>query len=264
MTLTSTSLIKSSLLNFQQQGSGDHLILIHGLFGSLENLNMVAKGLVENYRVTNIDVRNHGASFHQNNMDYNELAQDVINVLDHLGIDKTHILGHSMGGKIAMQTALLFPQRINKLIVADIAPVEYPPHHQQILAGLQAINLSSLTSRKEADKQLQPYVELNSTRQFLLRNLTSNNGKFSFKCNLANITECYRQIMQGYSGEQIFNGETLFIKGGNSDYILAKYQAQIAAILPNSRAKIIQGAGHWLHAEKTIAFNKIVNDFLVR
>lgn len=253
-----------TLVNFQQQGSGADIVLIHGLLGSLENLNMVAKGLIENYRVTSIDVRNHGASFHQNNMDYNELAQDVINLLDHLGIEKSHILGHSMGGKIAIQTALLFPDRVNKLVIADIAPVEYPPHHQQILAGLQAINLPSLNNRKDADQQLQPYVELASTRQFLLRNLTNTNGNFSFKCNLANITQCYTQIMQGYDGDKIFDGATLFIKGGNSDYILAKYQAQITAILPNSQAKIIQGAGHWLHAEKTVAFNKIVNDFIAR
>lgn len=252
-----------SLVNFQQQGSGDDILLIHGLLGSLENLNMVAKGLVNNYRVTSIDVRNHGASFHGNNMNYNVLAQDVVNILDHLNIGKAHILGHSMGGKIAMKTALLHKSRVNKLIVADIAPVQYPPHHQQILAGLQSLNLSTIKNRKEADVALAHYVSLPSTRQFLLKNLQSNAGKLSFKCNLNNIQSCYSSIMEGQTATTPHTGETLFIKGGDSDYITAEHRPHIASLFSNTQAKIISGAGHWLHAEKTNIFNKIVNDFLI-
>jgi esterase len=250
------------LVNYQQKGEGPDVLLIHGLFGSLENLNMVAKGLINQYRVTSIDVRNHGSSFHENNMDYSELALDVTRLVDHLQIEKTHVLGHSMGGKIAMEFALSFPERMNKLIVADIAPVEYPPHHQKIIEGLQSIDFSLVLKRKDADNQLADYVEDSGVRQFLLRNLSNHEGVFNFKCNLEFIAQCYPQIMKAYQGGSIFSGETLFIKGGNSDYIKSEYRSSIAKILPNSTAKIIQGAGHWLHAEKTVAFNKIVLDFL--
>jgi len=254
-------LIMTSILNYQQQGSGPNILLIHGLLGSLENLNMVAKGLKDNYTVTSVDVRNHGGSFHENNMDYGVLAQDIINTMESLHIDNTHILGHSMGGKIAMQIALSFPEKVNKLLVADIAPVNYPPHHDHIIAGLQAIDLKHIKSRREADKQLANFVDDAGIRQFLLRNLTPSDGAFSFKCNIEFIHNCYPQVMQAYRGGATFTGDTLFIKGGNSDYILAEHSNVISNLFPNSKAKIIQGTGHWLHAEKTVAFNKIVNDF---
>ncbi|XQW86252.1 alpha/beta fold hydrolase [Thalassotalea piscium] len=251
-----------AILNYQQQGSGQDIVLIHGLLGSLENLNMVARGLKDNYRVTSVDVRNHGGSFHKNAMAYAELAQDIIELLDHLNITQCAVLGHSMGGKIAMEIALSFPERVTQLIVADISPVPYPGHHQQILAGLKSIDLNAITSRKEADAQLTPYVKEAGVRQFLLRNLTSVSGKWQFKCNLDNIINCYPQIIMGYEGNHQFNGPTLFIKGSESDYILPKYRERIIELFPNSQAKIIQGTGHWLHSEKSNVFNKIVLDFL--
>jgi len=252
-------------LNYKQLGEGKHIVLIHGLFGSLENLNMVAKSLSQHYCVTSIDVRNHGSSFHQQDMDYQVLAQDVINLLDMLSIEHCHILGHSMGGKIAMKIALSFPQRVNKLIVADIAPVKYPAHHLTIIEGLQAIDFSQVHKRKDADLQLAKYVTESGIRQFLLRNIALNEqGEFQFKCNLHYIEQGYQQIMQTITGqtEQQFSGETLFIKGGNSDYILPEHQSAISLLFPRAKAKIIQGAGHWLHAEKPAAFNKIVENFL--
>lgn len=251
-----------ALLNFQMRGEGQPLVLIHGLFGSLENLGMVAKPLSEHYQVISVDVRNHGNSFHENSMNYSELAFDVIQVLDHLEITQADFLGHSMGGKIAMQIALSFPERVKKLIVADIAPVSYPAHHQQIIEGLQSLDLSTLGSRKAADEQLAHYVDNVGVRQFLLRNLSTNNGQLSFKCNVNFIANCYPQIMKAFSPELRFIGQTLFIKGGNSDYITLEHREIIGQHFPNSKAKIIAGAGHWLHAEKTTAFNKIVQDFL--
>ncbi|MBU2869878.1 alpha/beta fold hydrolase [Colwellia sp. E2M01] len=256
----------AKLLNYKQIGSSENIVLIHGLFGTLENLNMVAKPLSEQYCVTSVDVRNHGDSFHEKSMEYPELAQDVINLLDHLKIETCILLGHSMGGKIAIQIALEYPDRITKLIVADIAPVNYPAHHLKIIEGLQSIDLSKVSKRKDADEQLAPYVDNIGVRQFLLRNLALNEqGKFAFKCSLADISLCYPQIMEGNklpSNKTPYSGETLFIKGGASDYILPEHKNTISALLPNSKAKIIQGAGHWLHAEKTIAFNKIVTDFI--
>lgn len=268
------------ILNYQQWGQGDDVILIHGLLGSLDNLNMVAKTLSEEYKITSIDVRNHGNSFHKPEMGYAELAQDVFHVLHTLSIKQCVVLGHSMGGKIAMEMALQstlenFPVKITKLIVADISPVQYPPHHNEILEGLQSIDLKNITNRKDADLALSSYVKEVGVRQFLLRNLQlKSDGSFSFKCNIDNIKSCYPQITKAISldDERNFIGKNiplssykepvLFIKGGDSDYILPEHKQAISVLFPNSKAKIIQGAGHWLHAEKPIAFNKIVRDFL--
>lgn len=258
---------KTPPLHYKQYGSGQNIILIHGLFGSLENLNALAKTLSQHFCVTSVDVRNHGDSFHENTMNYVDLANDVINTLNYLRINDCIVLGHSMGGKIAIQVALMQAERISKLIVADIAPVQYPPHHLTIINGLKSLDFAKILTRKDADKQLSHFVEDVGIRQFLLRNLTKNaQGQFTLKCNITNISACYQQIMQENTlsnGQLPYQGPTLFIKGGNSDYIQAKHKDAIAALLPNSKAKIIQGAGHWLHAEKPIAFNKLVTDFIV-
>ena len=131
---------KTPPLHYKQYGSGQHVILIHGLFGSLENLNALAKTLSQHFCVTSVDVRNHGDSFHENTMNYVDLANDVINTLNYLRINDCIVLGHSMGGKIAIQVALMQAERISKLIVADIAPVQYPPHHLTIINGLKSLD----------------------------------------------------------------------------------------------------------------------------
>lgn len=252
-----------TLLHHQIRGQGKPIVLIHGLLGSLENLGMVAKPLSEERQVISVDVRNHGNSFHQNSMRYDELAADVIALLNHLGVEKADILGHSMGGKIAMEIALNHPTYVDKLIVADIAPVAYPAHHQKIIEGLLAINTTPPANRKSADEMLAHYVETLGVRQFLLRNLKQDGDVVRLKCNIEFIANCYSDIMTAYAGDNHFDGETLFIKGGDSNYITAAHREIIVKLFPNSLAKIISGAGHWLHAEKTIAFNKIVTDFLI-
>ncbi|MFT5635784.1 MAG: esterase [Cognaticolwellia sp.] len=252
----------AKLLNYQQSGNGKDIILIHGLFGRLENLNMVAKALAKNFRVTSVDVRNHGDSFHHSVMNYPTMAQDIADVMQHLAINSAVVLGHSMGGKIAMELALTTPELVEKLIVADIAPVEYPPHHSQIITGLKSLDFSVLKQRKDADKQLAKHVDDVGVRQFLLRNLSTKNGQLSFKCSIDNIAKNYPQIMKTYQGSNSYQGPTLFIKGVNSDYILPEHRTEILRLFPQSRARVIQGAGHWLHAEKTIAFNRSVEGFL--
>lgn len=252
----------AKLLNFQQSGSGKDIILIHGLFGRLENLAMVAKVLAENNRVTSVDVRNHGDSFHDAVMDYPTMAQDIVVLMQHLKIKSAVVLGHSMGGKIAMELALASPELVEKLIIADIAPVEYPPHHNKIIAGLKSLDFSIIKQRKEADKQLSQYVDELGVRQFLLSNLRSENGQLSFRCNVENIANNYPEIMKTYQGNNSYQGATLFIKGANSNYILPEHRAEILRLFPQSRARVIQAAGHWLHAEKTIAFNRSVEGFL--
>lgn len=252
----------TTLLNYQQSGNGKNIILIHGLFGRLENLAMVAKPLAESYCVTSVDVRNHGNSFHADVMDYPTMAQDIVNLMQHLAIKSAVVLGHSMGGKIAMELALTSPELVEKLIVADIAPVEYPPHHNKIITGLKSLDFTVIKQRKDADKQLAKYVDEIGVRQFLLRNLSNDNDQLSFKCNVNNIAKNYPQIMKTYQGSQTYQGPTLFIKGANSNYIMPEHRNEILRLFPQSRARVIQGAGHWLHAEKTAAFNRSVESFL--
>ncbi len=251
-----------ALLHYQQLGQGDHIILIHGLFGSLENLNMVAKHLAENYCVLSVDVRNHGLSFHENEMGFAVLAHDILDLMDALNIEKAHLLGHSMGGKIAMEFAMTNPERTNKLIIADIAPVTYPAHHQRIIDGLKALDFSTIKRRSDADEQLSHFVESKGVRQFLLRNIKQENDTFSLKCNIHFIAQNYSKLMLGNENNPPFLGETLFIKGGNSNYLLAEHQTLIKKLLPASQLKIIANTGHWLHAEKPHIFNKLVTNFL--
>lgn len=198
-------------------------------------------------------------------MDYPQLAADVFETLTSLAIEQCAVLGHSMGGKVAMQMALLQPKRINKLILADISPVVNEPRHQRILQGLAEINLSQLIDRKHADQLLQPFVAELGVRQFLLKNLYKDHqDQFQWRFNLKALIDNYQQLLAAPTSTGVYAGETLFIKGGNSDYIQAAHQPQILTLFPKASAKIIQGTGHWLHAEKPAAFSKIVSDFLLR
>lgn len=253
---------KDSLLNYVERGSGEPILLIHGLFGSLENLNMIARALEQDYRVISVDVRNHGSSFHHKSMSYKDMAQDIFDLVEHLQLENFHLLGHSMGGKIAMQFALQHPEKVNKLIVADIAPVQYEHHHNEIISGLLSIDIDEITNRNDADKQLAEYVDEVGVRQFLLKNIAKGDQCFYWRANIENIANDYAEVVKGNVHDSAFDGDTLFIKGSNSNYILAEHRAEIGKLFPKSKGRIIQGVGHWLHAEKPAAFNKIVTDFL--
>ncbi|MDN3652243.1 alpha/beta fold hydrolase [Thalassotalea ponticola] len=261
--MTSNSILHYQSLNDGVSKDTSPIVLIHGLFGSLENLNMIAKPLSEQHHVISVDVRNHGQSFHRDQMNYQLMADDVIALLASLNINKAHFLGHSMGGKIAMQIALTKPSLVDKLIVADIAPVTYPPHHNAIINGLRAIDLTAIKSRRDADTLLQTAVDEPGVRQFLLKNLAKNDSGFYWRVNIDAIDKNYASIATGFDHGS-FDGEVLFIKGANSNYITTEHQPVILQRFPKAKAKIIQGAGHWLHAEKPVAFNKIVQDFIDR
>ncbi|MBU1439465.1 MAG: alpha/beta fold hydrolase [Gammaproteobacteria bacterium] len=253
------------ILHTDITGQGEPLVLIHGLFGSYENLGVIARALQPQFKLINLDLRNHGRSPRAEDMCYQQLAVDVFDTLDTLDIENFAVLGHSMGGKVAMQMALSQPTRIKKLILADISPVVNEPRHQRILKGLAAIDLALLTDRKHADSLLQPYVDELGVRQFLLKNLYKDaNEQFQWRFNLQALVTNYEQLLAAPEATGPYLGETLFIKGGNSDYIQAAHQPQILALFPNASVKIIQGTGHWLHAEKPAAFTKIVSDFLLR
>lgn len=245
-------------------GNGRPLVLIHGLFGSYENLGMIARQLSDEFKIINLDLRNHGKSPHAPSMSYQEMAQDVVETLQALGLREFALLGHSMGGKVAMQIALTYPERVTELILADISPVPTPPRHQSILNALASIPVDELTDRRQAEPFLHEAVPELAVRQFLLKNLIKDENKLRWRFNLNALIANYQAILAAPDAQGSFISPVLFIKGGNSDYILAEHQPIILGKFPNAKAKIIQGTGHWLHAEKPAAFAKIVRDFLLR
>lgn len=259
------------ILHSQCSGQGPHLVLIHGLFGSYDNLGVIARALSDSFHIINIDVRNHGQSGHSEHMSYALMVADVADTLDALGVTSTAILGHSMGGKLAMAFALQQPERVTKLILADIAPIAYPPRHNAVFAGLQQVQLATINSRSDADKQLSVHIKEPSVRQFLLKSLNKTNNGFAWRFNLEALMANYQALIGDElsltagpdSKPATFDGPTLFIKGGDSDYILAEHRPAIMALFPHAQAKIIQGTGHWLHAEKPAVFCKLVRDFLL-
>ena len=251
-------------LNYKQIGQGPDVVLIHGLFGSLENLNVIAKPLSEHFCVTNVDLRNHGLSPHSDEMDYLAMANDIVELMAKLKIQKAHLVGHSMGGKVAMQVALTHSELVNKLVVLDIAPVSYPARHTQIIEALNAVKNADISDRKQADLIMQPYIQELGVRQFLLKSLYKNDaGKFVWRFNLSVLDNKYSTITDNINANNSCLCETLFIKGNDSDYILAEHREAINALFKNVSAKIIHGAGHWLHAQKPLAVNKAINDFLM-
>lgn len=257
-------------LNHRITGEGAPLILLHGLFGSLENLGGIARKLQDEWQVHALDERNHGSSPHCDTMDYPAMAGDVIAYMDKQGIDKASLLGHSMGGKVAMQVALIAPERVEKIIVADIAPVTYKPRHDAILEGLTSTDLATVKSRADADHHLAEYVDTPSIRQFLLKNLvrvpkeeqTPDGPVFRWRMNLAVINDLYGNLAKAPEGEGPFNGLVLFIKGADSAYIQEKHRDEIQRLFPKAELRIIRDTGHWLHVDKTDTFTALCRRFL--
>jgi len=245
------------------KGQGDVLIILHGLFGSSDNLGRIANELAKDCEVHSLDLRNHGESFHAEEMSYALMTEDVIRYMDEQGIDSVNILGHSMGGKVAMNIALLHPERINKLIVADIAPVTYTAHHNEIFKGLLAVDFDQDKTRSAIDQRLASYIETLGVRQFLMTNLIKNEkGGFAWKMNLSAIYKNYSRILEGLSSNTPYFGAVLFIGGGLSDYIKPAYKQQTLSLFPYTEMKIIPETTHWLHAEKPRVFVGICQRFL--
>ena len=257
-------------LNHRISGQGEPLILLHGLFGSLENLGGVARRLEDGWQIHGLDQRNHGSSPHTDEMTYPAMASDVVAYMDAQGIDKAHLLGHSIGGKVAMQVALSYPERVLGIIVADISPVSYQPRHDAILEGMKNLDLRGVKSRTEADSRLAEYVETPGVRQFLLKNLEripkdeieQDDLLFRWRLNLPVIDASYSNLSAAPEGDGPYDGSVLFIKGADSAYIQTKHQDTIQSLFPNAELKIIEGTGHWLHAEKADTFATLCRQFL--
>ena len=245
-------------------GEGTPLLILHGFLGMSDNWKTLGRQFSENgFQVHLIDQRNHGRSPHSEEFNYLALAKDIKEYIDTHSLQKCVLLGHSMGGKTAMMTACLFPHVIEKLIVVDIAPKYYAPHHQQILEGLKAVNEADLSSRGEAEDLLAQYVSEPDVRLFLLKNLYwKSKGKLSLRLNLEALVKNIENVGEALPDDYSFSNPSLFVKGEKSKYIREEDRKLIQRHFPSSEIVSIPGAGHWVHAEKKQAFYKVVMQFL--
>ncbi|MEQ5325032.1 esterase [Proteus sp. fly-1008] len=248
----------NTLLNYQLHqpetapASNLPIVLIHGLFGDLNNLGVLGRDLRQDHTVIQIDVRNHGHSPHSESMNYQDMAQDVLTLLDSLHISKAIIIGHSMGGKIAMAMTALAPERIARIVVIDMSPVAYNVRrHDNIFAALEAVTKAQVTRRQDAVEIMSPFIKEEGVIQFLLKSFKS--GEWLF--NLSAIKNAYSKII-GWQEVPAWNYPVLFIRGGLSPYILDEYRNDIARQFPQASAFVVANTGHWVHSEKP---NTVIN-----
>jgi pimeloyl-ACP methyl ester carboxylesterase len=250
-------------LNFKKVGEGEPLIILHGLFGSLDNWLTLSKKLGENFEVFIVDARNHGLSPHSDEFTYDVMADDLYEFLIQNNIKNPTVLGHSMGGKTAMHFAMKYPNYLSKLIVVDIAPKAYPVHHTQILEAMLSVDFNTIKTRKSADEYLSKTITDFPMRQFLLKNLYwTNTTTLAWKFNLSVINKDIELMGIELKNTKVFEKPTLFIRGVQSDYILEEDTIPIKNIFTKAEIKSMNN-GHWLHAENPIEFLQIVNSFLL-
>ncbi|MGE0259273.1 MAG: alpha/beta fold hydrolase [Alphaproteobacteria bacterium] len=247
-----------------EYGAGLPLAIRHGLFGSGRNWASIAKRLAADRRVVAFDLRNHGASPWADTMTYGEMAEDVCASLSAHGHRRSALLGHSMGGKVAMVAALLHPDMVERLIVADIAPVAYRPHHLGLVRAMRGLDLTAVRRRAEADRRLHSAVPDPAERAFLLQNLMFEDGTARWRINL----DAIERAMASLAGfppmppGTAYQGPTLFVGGGRSDYLRAEHGPEIRRLFPKAQIARIPETGHWLHADRPDAFVEEVGRFL--
>ncbi|MEH6625865.1 MAG: alpha/beta fold hydrolase [Motiliproteus sp.] len=249
-------------LHYKVSGHGKPLVILHGLFGSLDNWAGQTKRLSEHFQVYAVDLRNHGLSPWSAQMDYPAMRDDLVEFLNDHDLEQILLLGHSMGGKAAMQLALDHPDLIHKLVIVDIAPVRYSANHNDVFKGLFNVDLTHIQSRSEADQALSEYIDETGVRQFLLKNLYRDHHHFAWRMNLNGLNKSYDDIADAPNSHGHYQGPTMFIKGGASDYIQESHRNAIQKYFPNASARIMEGVGHWPHAEKPAAFTKLLLRFL--
>jgi esterase len=249
-------------LFFRELGQGQPFIILHGLMGSSDNWLTQAKLLADQYHLYMVDQRNHGQSSHSDDFDYKVLATDIKDFIEQHKLEKPIVLGHSMGGKAAMNFAIANPDLLDRLIVVDIAPKAYPVHHDSIVEGLKAIPIHTLQSRNQADEVLSKFVPEADVRQFLLKNLArKQEGGFTWKINLPVIDKNLELISADIQFPGTYDGQTLFVRGVNSNYVKDGDRQRIKELFPNSTL-ITMDTGHWVQAEKPHEFVEVVRNFL--
>ena len=261
----------TTLLNYKIEGSGSPIILIHGLFGSLDNLGLLARDLKENYQVVSLDLRNHGRSFHSEEHDYASMADDVYQLVSHLKLPPFALLGHSMGGKVAMKFAEKHSDLLDKLLILDIAPVIYTQRrHDNVFQGLQAVEDLKPQSRSEALSILAQHIHFDAVIAFLSKSLyrcenhEHGSGKiFCWRFNASLLESLYSQVIGWESISQVHT-PTLFLKGKESDYVLPEHQDLILEQFSDAKAHVISNTGHWLHSEKPLEVLRAIRKFIER
>lgn len=258
--MVSTPILHSVILN---PTASPVVLILHGFLGMSDNWKTLGAQFAEQYQVHLLDLRNHGRSLHTTEFSYDLMAQDVVAYCQAHNIQNATILGHSMGGKVAMLLACSQPDLVNKLIVADIGPKFYPQHHQDILAGLNAVDFSTQPSRVAVEAILETYIPDFGTRQFLMKSLYwQQPGQLAFRFNLAAFNANLEAVGVPLPESARFEKPTLFLRGGNSKYILDSDIENIQKHFPQSTIETIPNAGHWLHAENPAMFYQIVMNFL--
>ena len=251
------------LLHYRELGEGTPFVILHGLFGNSDNWQTHAKRISEYYRVILVDQRNHGHSAWHEEFTYDIMADDLDRLMQHLGIDKFILMGHSMGGKTAMWYAHKFPNKLEKMIVVDIGIKQYPMHHNEIIKGIRSVPLENVASRSEAEKSLLPFVDSYGVRQFLLKNLYwKEKGQLALRVNLKVLTENIAEVGEALPSEIKFLKDTLFLRGEKSNYILPQDESLITHHFPKAKLITISNAGHWLHAENPEEFFDVLKHFV--
>lgn len=235
------------------------VLIVHGLFGSARNWNVIAKRLSKTRRIIVPDMRNHGSSFHANSQSYEDLASDLAEVIAAHG-GQADVIGHSMGGKAAMMLALSQPARVARLLVADIAPVQYGHSQQHFIDAMRAVDLAALTRRSDAADQLAACVEDPALRAFFTQSLDVTGKRWRY--NLDALEREMPKILGFPDTDARYDGLTLFLSGALSDYVLPEHRSKIRALFPHARFAKIPDAGHWLHADQPRAFESTVQAFL--
>jgi len=250
-------------LHFKTFGSGPAVILLHGLFGSSDNWHPVAQRLAGRFQVFALDQRNHGHSPHSGEMNYLLMAEDLNEFFTAHGIARAVVMGHSMGGKTAMQFALHFPEKVEKLLIEDMAPRAYEPSHKPVFGALMALDLAAFESRKVMEEALAPEIPNILLRRFLLKNLAQDtNGKFFWKVNLRGLADNYPRLGEAVACSVPFEKPALFIRGGKSKYFTEADELLVQELFPKAVVKTIPEAGHWIHADQLEAFMALALDFL--
>lgn len=244
--------------------NGPDFVVLHGLFGSGKNWRSFAGSLEEDFQVWTLDARNHGDSPHADSMSYQQMAEDVVRFFDENELENVILLGHSMGGKTAMQLALRFPDRIAALIVVDIAPVCYDHQQKQLklIEAMQGLHLEAEMSRSDIEKKLALKIPEKRLLSFLMTNLYRQNGQFQWRIGLEQIAAGMPYLLNYPEVNSVFEGPVQFIGGENSAYLKFEYHALIRKKFPESRITMLKNCGHWLHIEQPAAFQKTVNEFL--
>ncbi|RPH37344.1 alpha/beta fold hydrolase [bacterium] len=244
-------------------GEGEPVVILHGLFGSLNNWNTLGRRLGEDFKVHLVDQRNHGRSPHDRVHTYQAMVDDLHDFYREKGIPSAHLIGHSMGGKTAMEFALSYPGAVRKLVVVDISPRRTVARHDAILEALTSLRLERFTSRGSIDEAMKRKIPDLAVRQFLLTNLKrEEDGHFSWKMNLEALRSNYGEINRGIENGRAFGGPVLFVRGERSPYINEEDTSLIKALFPNAEFRTISRAGHWVHAEAPDEFLAVVREFI--